>query len=74
MLLLNTFSINSSKNKRIYSIYGLLAVYTSMLKFVNGNGMLDDILFFIRGYWQEIFLFIFIYYVARVMSLICIKR
>lgn len=67
MTLLNTFS--RQKNGEIrYSLYGLLAVYTSMMKFVNGNGMLDDILYMIRGYWQEVVLFVFVFLLSRFLS------
>ena len=67
MLFLNTFS-RSVGGKIHYSLYGLLASYTSMMKFVNGNGMLDDILYFVRGYWQEVILFVCLFTVARTVS------
>lgn len=73
MILLNTFS--RRKNGDIcYSLYGLLAAYTSLMKFVNGNGMLDDILYMIRGYWQEVFLFIVMFSVSRAFAKIRLRR
>ncbi|MDU1810049.1 hypothetical protein ACV3NQ_10830 [Clostridium perfringens] len=71
MILLNSLSIYTKRDGRVYSIYGLLTVYTSLLMFGNANGMISDILYCLRGYWQEIILFIIIYKVSRIIS--CIR-
>lgn len=73
MKLLNSFSINLNKENRRYSIYGLLNIYTCLLMFSNANGMIDDILYCIRGYWQGIIIFLLTYNFIRKMKLIKVK-
>ena len=69
MKLLNTFSMCSESSGIRYSLYGLLTVYdTSLLAFVNGNGICDDVLFLLRGYWQDILLATVIIGVSRILS------
>lgn len=70
MKLLNTFSININKCIKKYSIYGLINSYTCLLMFSNANGMIDDILYCIRGYWQDIILFLILYNTIRSVRLV----
>lgn len=67
MSLLNSFARTVNGESR-YSLYGLLASYSSFMKFVNGNGILDDLLYMVRGYWQEIILFMALFTVARTLA------
>lgn len=67
MMLLNTFS-RQKNGKVCYSLYGLLAAYESMMMFVNGNGILDDILYMVRGYWQEVILFMIVFMISKFLS------
>ena len=73
MTLLNSYSIYTKKNGRIYSIYGLLTVYVSLLMFRNANGMIEDVLFCLRVYWQELFLFLIVYKFVNFISRIKIR-
>lgn len=73
MNLLNSFSIKTNKNGRVYSIFGLLSAYTSLLMFSNANGIIGDFLYCLRGYWQEIILFLILYRSARFISMIKIR-
>lgn len=74
MMLLNSFSIYTNENGRVYSIYGLLTVYSSLLMFGNANGMIDDVLYLLRGYWQGILMFVIIYKFFKTMSLLKINK
>lgn len=74
MSLLNSFSIYTKKMGRIYSVYGVLSVYASLLMFRNANGMISDILYFLRGYWQDVIIFLIIYNFTRFISSIKFER
>lgn len=71
--LLNCYSYRDKNNKVIYSIYGLFSLYTCLNMFRNANGMIGEINFIARNYWQEILLFMIIYTFANFVSKIRIK-
>ena len=71
--LLNCYSYRNKNNTIAYSVYGLFSIYTSLNLFRNANGMLTDIYFITRNYWQEIILFMIIFNFAHFISRIRIK-
>ena len=54
--LLNSL-IYFSKNAPIYSLYGLISLFTFFGMFRNANGCIEDLEFCLRGYWQNVILF-----------------
>lgn len=56
------------KDKRVYSLYGLMSIYAFLAQFRNANGVFTDIGYILRSYWQGIFIFIIVYFMATVLS------
>ena len=55
--LLNTLVYYTPKSN-VYSLYGLISLFTFLGMFRNANGCIDDLGFCIRGYWEDIVLFL----------------
>lgn len=66
--LLNSFSYYHKEEGIKYSIYGLLSLYTCLGMFRNANGIMGDVGFILRGYWEEIIIFIVVFNIARFIS------
>lgn len=71
--LLNCYSYNEKNNTVVYSVYGLFSLYTCLNIFRNANGMIGEINFIGRNYWQEIILFMIIFIFAKFISRIRIR-
>lgn len=48
-----------------YSLFGLISVFTILGMFRNANGCLEDISYIIRYFWQDAFLFVLVFFLAR---------
>lgn len=53
--LVDCFSICDDK-QNVYSMFGLILVYSFVGMFKNGHGMLEEIKYIERGFWQQIFI------------------
>ena len=60
-------------DKRIYSLYGLMSVYAFLAQFRNANGVFTDVGYILRSYWQGIFIFTIVYFMATVLSRVKVK-
>ena len=56
-LLLDTFLLQF-KDKVYYSIYGLITIFTFLAMFRHAGGCCDSLSYLLRGYWQDVLLFI----------------
>lgn len=54
-----------TRNGVIYSAFGLMSVFTYLGMFRNSNGILIDISFIFRGFWQGIFTYLFVLILIR---------
>lgn len=53
--LIDNFSIHD-EDKMIHSIFGLIMLYSFLGMFRNANGMMNEIGYILRGFWQQIFI------------------
>lgn len=56
-LLLDTFLLRY-KGKVYYSIFGLITIFTFLAMFRHAGGCCDSLSYLLRGYWQDVLLFI----------------
>ena len=49
-----------TQNRVIYSIYGLVCLFTFLGMFRNANGCIGEIGFCVRGFWQGVIIFLFL--------------
>lgn len=56
-LFLDTFLIKR-KDDIVYSIYGLVTIFSFLAMFRNAGGACDSLSYLLRGYWQDIILFL----------------
>ena len=59
-LFLDTFLLNH-KGKIHYSIFGLITIFSFLAMFRNAGGCCDSLSYLLRGYWQEVILFIIVF-------------
>lgn len=72
--LLNTF-VYYTKLGIVYSLYGLIGLFTFIGMFRNANGCSSDIGYLIRGYWQGVVTFLIVSFIVKsIYSLIRNKR
>lgn len=55
-LFLDTFLIKN-KNKIHYSLFGLITIFSFLAMFRNAGGCCDSLAYILRGYWQDIILY-----------------
>lgn len=60
-----------SNNLPVYSLYGLVSLFTFFGMFRNANGCIEDLEFCLRGYWQNVIIFSVILYLMQIISSIC---
>lgn len=60
-----------SNNLPVYSLYGLVSLFTFFGMFRNANGCIGDLEFCLRGYWQNVIIFSVILYLMQIISSIC---
>lgn len=53
------------KNSIQYSLLGLISIFTYLGLFRNAHGCISDISFCLRGYWQNLILFIIIVFIIK---------
>lgn len=68
------FVIIIDDNKRVYSIYGLMSIYDFLAQFRNANGVVTDVGYLVRSYWQSVLIFAIVYFIATVLSWVRIRR
>ncbi|MBS5528125.1 MAG: hypothetical protein KHX42_08240 [Prevotella sp.] len=56
-LFLDTFLIRR-KTGIVYSVYGLITIFSFLAMFRNAGGCCDSLSYLLRGYWQDIILFL----------------
>lgn len=56
-LFLDTFLIRR-KNKIVYSVFGLITIFSFLAMFRNAGGACDSLSYLLRGYWQDVILFL----------------
>ena len=56
-LFLDTFILKYKENI-FYSIFGLITIFTYLAMFRNAGGCCDSLSYIVRGYWQNVVLFI----------------
>lgn len=59
-LFLDTFLIKR-KNDVVYSIYGLITIFSFLAMFRNAGGCCDSLSYLLRGYWQDVILFLIVF-------------
>ena len=67
MRILNCFVCNGF-SKILYSPCALIGIFTILKRFQNGNGMMMDIGYIFRGYWQEVFIYIIVMWISCVIA------
>lgn len=64
--LLNTF-VYYAKHEIVYSLFGLISLFTFLGMFRNANGCSSDIGFLIRGYWQGVVTFLIVSFIVKLI-------
>lgn len=62
--LLNCFIFFTSKGE-VYSVFGLMNVFIFLGMFRNANGIVLDISYVIRGFWQSCFTYLFVFFIVK---------
>ncbi|KAA3973820.1 hypothetical protein F3F61_18065, partial [Bacteroides ovatus] len=66
-LFLDTFLI--IRNNRVqYSILGLITIFSFLAMFRNASGGCDSLGYLLRGYWQDVILFIICFFIIKRIS------
>lgn len=72
--LLNCYVYYDKEKGLVYSVFGLISIYDCLGMFRNANGIMGEINICLRTYWEDIFIFIIIFTIARKISIIKIKK
>lgn len=67
-LFLDTFVLNC-KGKTYYSVFALISIFTYFAMFRHGPGGGDSLSYVLRGYWQDVILFIVGFTLLKKMSI-----
>jgi hypothetical protein len=67
-LFLDTFLIQN-KNKIHYSIFGLITIFSFLAMFRHAGGCCDSLSYLLRGYWQEVILFMIVFTSLKRLSI-----
>lgn len=65
-MLLNTF-VYYAPGRAIYAPFALMNVFTFLGMFRNANGMITDVSFILRGYWQGILTYLVVFLIVKVV-------
>jgi len=66
-LFLDTFLIKY-EGRVYYSIFGLITIFSFLAMFRNAGGCCDSLPYLLRGYWQDVILFIIGFFLLRKIS------
>lgn len=62
-LFLDTFMLRHG-GRTYYSLFGLITIFSFLAMFRNAGGCCDSLFYLLRGYWQDMVLFIIVFYVS----------
>lgn len=68
MRLLNSYTLFDKNGNPIYSACALINIYSIMIQFTNANGILMDVEYTVRGFWQELLLYILFMGIVRILA------
>lgn len=74
MRLLNNYVILGKNGNPIYSMCALINIYSILTRFANANGILMDIGYIIRGFWQELLMYILFMSIVRVLARVTLRH